>query len=415
MVAALCAMAWLQRRWISDALSRIAAHLRSRGVGYAITVAVPPVISLGLLLLLLAIGLQAITSEVAFEINATEIRHLDGNVYEVSMKRRLDWPWQPISDNPYSPRRSSLTLFENDRLSGRSHSPHEQIELTGGGDYAHWGNSLFFSTTDNTDPRTNGRRYHGKLDAGIVPRLLRQLAELGTVLVGAALGALVLLRRRSASALWRRTAMHVRSRIVDYAFALTIPTLVAISVFYLLPPTWNGSDSVIWLLWQWHWIPHHPPVYPAFMALANAWFDTAPSILWFATAVQHGATVLATGYVASAFPRRWQILLVSVAATIGAAFGLYAQGLFTEGLATAFLLMFLGAVLRLHRDGPTVPVLTAMALALLAATLTRHANLGLAAVPVAYLGIAWLFSRAAPLRASLRSVLAMIALVGGVA
>ena len=196
---------------------------------------------------------------------------------------------------------------------------------------------------------------------------------------------------------------------------MAVPGAVAQTIFLTLPPTWNGSDSVIWLLWQWHWIPHHPPVYPAFMALANTWFDTAPSILRFATAVRRGATVLAIGYVASAFPRRWQVLLVSVAATIGAAFGLYAQGLFTEGLATAFLLVLFGAVLRLHRDGPTVPVLTAMALALLAATLTRHANLVFAAVPVTYLGIAWLFSLAAPLRTSLRSVLAMIVLVGGVA
>jgi hypothetical protein len=150
------------------------------------------------------------------------------------------------------------------------------------------------------------------------------------------------------------------------------------------------------------------------MALANAWFDDAASILRFATTVQHAATVLAIGYLASAFRRRWQMLMASAAATVGAAFGLYAQGLFTEGLATAFFLVFLGAALRLHRRGPTPDVLAALALALLMATLTRHAYLFLAVIPLAYLGFAALYSRGPTLRSRLRGVLVMFVLVGGV-
>jgi len=368
----------------------------------------------GIVLVVASIGLSSVTREMPFELDSPEIRHVEGYAYRAPMKRRLAWPWQPVSDHQYSPRRSGLVLRENGLLLGRAHTAYEQVSSVGGGDYMHWGQALFFSTSDQTDPRENGRRYHGTLTAAVAPRLLQQSAGFGGALIVAALGIMTWLQRRRLVRFGQGAFAHLMVRLPDYALAMLIPASAALSIFALLPPMWNGSDSVIWLLWQWHWIPHHPPVYPAFMALANALFDDAPSIVRFATAVQHAATVLAIGYLASAFRRRWQILVVSSAVTIGAAFGLYAQGLYTEGLATAFFLLFLGAALRLHRDGPTLSVLAALCVALLAATLTRHAYLFFAIVPVAYLGIAGLFSRAVPLRASLRSALVMIALIGGV-
>lgn len=54
---------------------------------------------------------------------------------------------------------SSLTMLENGReLSGR-HALHRDIEAKGEGRYSHWGDQVYFSTSDNTDPRTNGRSY----------------------------------------------------------------------------------------------------------------------------------------------------------------------------------------------------------------------------------------------------------------
>lgn len=285
---------------------------------------------------------------------------LKGDVFEVPMKRSLDWPWQPISDNPHGPRSSSLILFEDERLNGSSHAPYDRIGTAGGGDYVHWNDSLFFSTADGSDPRSNGRRYHGTLKAGIAPQLLRELAGFGGLLVLIAIGAAAWLRRRRVLKLLRLGLSHVRGRASDYALAVAVPTTVAVAVQLLLPPTWNGSDSVIWLLWQWHWVPHHPPVYPAFMALAVALFDDPLSVVRFAISSQHAATVLAIGYLASADRRPWAIMALSMAATVGVAGGLYAQGLYTEGLATAFFFVFLGATLRLHRDGLTWPVLVGL-------------------------------------------------------
>lgn len=54
---------------------------------------------------------------------------------------------------------SSLQLFEDGRALGPAHTPHDQICAIGAGRYLHWGRLLYFSTSDNTDPRSNGRCY----------------------------------------------------------------------------------------------------------------------------------------------------------------------------------------------------------------------------------------------------------------
>lgn len=372
-------------------------------------------LGLGVLLVLSAIGLRHVVKDVPFTLDAAEIQHEGGLLYRAPMKRRLSWPWQPISDHQYSPRRSRLILLEDGRLIGHAHSDIDQIKTLGAGRYAHWVNALFFSSSDRTDPRANKRRYHGTLSAGVAPRLVQQLNEIGSAMILSALGALLWLRRRRLSQLLRALLSRWRGRLPDYLLALAGPALVSLWELVSLPLMWNGSDSSIWLLWQWHWIPHHPPIYPAFMALANALFDTPESVVRFVATAQHAATVLAIAYLATAFRGRWQILWMSLVGTFAVAGGVYAQGLFTEGLASAFFLFFLGAVLRLYRDGTTRPVLAALGLGLLAASLTRHAYIFFALVPVAYLVIVQLFTRALPVRERLRTLSVVFALVGGVA
>jgi hypothetical protein len=55
---------------------------------------------------------------------------------------------------------STLRLFEDGKELGPAHSPHVDIRTKGQGRWSHWGsNGLVFSTSDNSDPRTNGRKY----------------------------------------------------------------------------------------------------------------------------------------------------------------------------------------------------------------------------------------------------------------
>jgi O-methyltransferase len=54
---------------------------------------------------------------------------------------------------------SGLRVFEDDVELGPAHAGHQEIADLGGGRFSHWGNALYFSTSDGSDPRTNGRSY----------------------------------------------------------------------------------------------------------------------------------------------------------------------------------------------------------------------------------------------------------------
>jgi len=64
-----------------------------------------------------------------------------------------------IADDVDQQRRSPLRLFEDDKPLSPAHSLHCWIRELGEGRYSHWQNRLLFSTSDNTNPNTNGRVY----------------------------------------------------------------------------------------------------------------------------------------------------------------------------------------------------------------------------------------------------------------
>ena len=73
-------------------------------------------------------------------------------------------------------RRSKLRIFENGKELGAAHSVHTDISNLGGGRFSHWGGSdgtamnLYFSASDNTNPKTNGRIYTYRIDSESVLR-----------------------------------------------------------------------------------------------------------------------------------------------------------------------------------------------------------------------------------------------------
>lgn len=68
-------------------------------------------------------------------------------------------------DNLSEPYSSQVILYENGRRLGPPHSSHADIARQGGGGFSHWGESLWFSTSDNSDPNLNGRSYEVRLDS----------------------------------------------------------------------------------------------------------------------------------------------------------------------------------------------------------------------------------------------------------
>lgn len=69
---------------------------------------------------------------------------------------RAPGPHRAISDQEGL---STLILLENDTPLPSPHAAHDEIRRLGRGRYSHWGRYMYFSSSDNTDPRKNGRIY----------------------------------------------------------------------------------------------------------------------------------------------------------------------------------------------------------------------------------------------------------------
>lgn len=67
--------------------------------------------------------------------------------------------WAHLADDLHHARRSMLCLAENGVPLAAPHAGHDAIREVGHGRYSHWNGMVLFSTTDNSDPNTNGRRY----------------------------------------------------------------------------------------------------------------------------------------------------------------------------------------------------------------------------------------------------------------
>lgn len=72
---------------------------------------------------------------------------------------KIGYDLPEIGDSNAAPTVSKLRLFENGVELGPAHSNHNDIRNFGLGQFSHWGNTLYFSTSDNSDPLKNGRKY----------------------------------------------------------------------------------------------------------------------------------------------------------------------------------------------------------------------------------------------------------------
>ena len=54
---------------------------------------------------------------------------------------------------------SRVCLFEDGVPLGPAHARHDDIRQLGRGRFSHWGSQIYFSTSDNSAPATNRRRY----------------------------------------------------------------------------------------------------------------------------------------------------------------------------------------------------------------------------------------------------------------
>jgi len=135
--------------------------------------------------IVLATGwLAVIGVAVTRPIQPSTIRHDGGHAYQVRL--RFGWPLHAAGDSNDRPRSSRAVLRENGVALGPAHALHDLVRQQGGGRFSHWGRTLYFSAPDNSDPRTNGRRYEVGVVAVLRPGPAALAFTAGAVLLAAA-------------------------------------------------------------------------------------------------------------------------------------------------------------------------------------------------------------------------------------
>jgi hypothetical protein len=161
-------------------------------------------ISIGLLLVLHAVigSVAWFTPRFTDSIASSAITPELGLAYSAAVHFGKNSIYVLPADTNETPRDSELVLFEDGRALGPSHVLHAEIRQRGGGRYSHWNGSIIFSTSDGSDPRTNGRVYSIKSPTVVRPWLrvvfsvLLLLADVG-FFVAFQKEILVLLRTRA--------------------------------------------------------------------------------------------------------------------------------------------------------------------------------------------------------------------------
>ena len=121
-------------------------------------------------LLLILAYLFRPTIDIRFPPN--KISFHDGELYTYPVGNPKHFLYDFSGDNDRGEgEQSTLELFENGKPLGPAHRPHRKIAELGRGRYSHWEETVFFSSSDGTDPRTNRYLYAARSKARVKPGL----------------------------------------------------------------------------------------------------------------------------------------------------------------------------------------------------------------------------------------------------
>lgn len=134
------------------------------------------------LILAIAIALMALfPPEAAQQLETTEIQAERGKAFIAPVNaprfRLYSVRGTQAGQQPSGP----LILFEDGVPQGPADTGHDLIRTEGSGAYSHWGRLLYFSTSDGSDPRSNGRTYAYRVGAMLKPKVAAIGAVLGLI------------------------------------------------------------------------------------------------------------------------------------------------------------------------------------------------------------------------------------------
>src|SRR5690606_18220931 len=92
-------------------------------------------------------------------LDSSTITPATGHAYYVAPNIQPALGYDITPDTVEDAYRSRAVLLEDGRVLGPAHTSHNEIRQQGNGRYSHWGEGVYLSSSDNSDPRTNGREY----------------------------------------------------------------------------------------------------------------------------------------------------------------------------------------------------------------------------------------------------------------
>jgi hypothetical protein len=286
------------------------------------------------------IVLQHLVPPSAQTIKAAAISHNGGNSYSVPSDLPSPLLFEIQTD---AGGLSNAVITEDGKPLAAPHAIHKDILEQGNGRYSHWGTPrrghFYFSTSDNSDPRTNGRIY--RIVARPVP------STLGTAVILAPLIAILVLQR----------LLFPGSSLI---YGMAVIAFAAYASFFFGRVSFS-PDTATYLAWS-EWVPLG---YPMFLSAVRAVFG----LRWAGT-IQMALLVSACAFVAIAAERMTSRRAVGIAVFLIQLCWtpvFLAQGwLLSEGLFIPFVILNLGgAFLLISEKSVTAALLLATTAALI--------------------------------------------------
>jgi hypothetical protein len=237
-----------------------------------------------------------------------------------------------MPDSPSQSSASTLALLENGRPLALPHSVHKSIADLAGGRYSHWGDNILFSSSDGTDPRTNGRRYSLAWSPNLLAVLVPPAVLIGLLLLPGKHRRMPEFRATAAvlrigSGIWFAPTLLLAIYVVA-VFGFMTPPIP--KIFYDSTSYWIADVSV-------------PLGYPAFLH----------GIYWLSGSLRTIILVQVAIYCAAVLLLQYGVLLLTasefLSAVVAMALLTYAgqfdsaDALTTEQLFTAFLVLHAAA------------------------------------------------------------------------
>jgi SAM-dependent methyltransferase len=282
---------------------------------------------------------------VSKEIEPRSMLPWGGHAYAVNISGNLPQVFDALlfaeanGDSERSPYASGLRMYEGSTPFGTPHAVHAQISELGQGRFSHWGHDLVFSTPDNSDPRTNGRRYgfaYPVAPAWWVPLCLFALGS----------AAFASLRPRP-----RFMARAVEYRWLLFTIALVLVAAKGAWFFHaLLPAPIPSPDSNGYLLWSLIRTIGYPLLLEVFQRVCGDWRQ----LPWMQAALLLAALGLLAHSVGRLSGRTWLGWLVFAIPFTASGMLLSAADVLTEAPFAAFVMFhaaFMCSFIRTGRKG----------------------------------------------------------------